>query len=62
MLVLTRRIGETLMIADDVQVTILGVKGKQVRIGIGAPRSVVVLRKELHEHRDKGGNQKTNQS
>ena len=62
MLVLTRRIGETLMIADDVQVTVLGIKGKQVRIGIGAPRSVVVLREELHARRRGGGNQKTNKS
>ncbi len=49
MLILTRRIGETLMIGDDVTVSVLQVKGKQVRIGINAPRSVAVHREEIYE-------------
>ena len=47
MLVLTRRIGETLRIADDILVTIVDVKGNQVRLGIDAPADVTVLREEL---------------
>lgn len=46
MLILTRRVGETLMIGDDVTVTVLGVKGNQVRIGINAPKTVSVHRKK----------------
>jgi carbon storage regulator len=49
MLILTRRVGETLMIGDDVTVTILGVKGHQVRIGINAPKSTPVHREEIYE-------------
>ena len=48
MLVLTRRIGETLVINDNVAVTVLGVKGSQVRIGITAPPEVSVNREEIH--------------
>lgn len=49
MLVLMRRIGETLVIGDDVTVTVLGIKGNQVRIGINAPKKVPVHREEVYE-------------
>jgi len=49
MLILTRRVGETVMIGDDVTVTILGVKGNQVRVGINAPKNVSVHREEIYE-------------
>ena len=49
MLILTRRIGETVMIGDEVTITILGVKGNQVRVGINAPKSVAVHREEIYE-------------
>jgi carbon storage regulator len=51
MLILTRRVGETLMIGPDVTVTVVGVKGSQVRIGIAAPKSVVVDRQEIFERK-----------
>ena len=47
MLILTRRVGETLIIGDDVVITILGVKGNQVRIGINAPKEVSIHREEI---------------
>lgn len=49
MLILTRRVGETLMIGDDVTVTVLGVKGNQVRLGCNAPRHIAVHREEIFE-------------
>jgi carbon storage regulator len=49
MLILTRMLGETVMVGNDVTVTIIGVKGAQVRLGINAPKDVAVHRKEIHE-------------
>lgn len=49
MLILTRRVGEAVMIGDEVTVTILGVKGNQVRVGINAPKHVAVHREEIFE-------------
>lgn len=48
MLILTRRVGEVLMIGDDVNITVLGVKGNQVRIGVNAPKDVAVHREEIY--------------
>ena len=48
MLILTRRVGETIMVGDDVTVTVLGVKGNQMRLGVNAPKSVEVQREEIY--------------
>ena len=57
MLILTRRVGEVLMIGDEVSVTVLGVKGHQVRIGINAPKDVAVHREEIYLHIQKEQNE-----
>jgi carbon storage regulator len=56
MLILTRRIGETLMVGDDVTITVLGVKGNQVRIGVNAPKDVAVHREEIYQRIQKERN------
>jgi carbon storage regulator len=60
MLILTRRVGETLMVGDEVSITVLGVKGNQVRIGVNAPKHVAVHREEIYQRiqsEKKQGNQ-----
>ncbi|MFD2436377.1 carbon storage regulator CsrA [Modicisalibacter luteus] len=54
MLILSRRVGETMMIGDDIAVTVLSVKGNQVRIGIKAPKDVAVHREEIFERIQQG--------
>ncbi|MGH8603865.1 MAG: carbon storage regulator CsrA [Gammaproteobacteria bacterium] len=49
MLILTRRVGESLMIGDDVSITVLGIKGNQVRLGVNAPKEISVHREEIYQ-------------
>ena len=57
MLILTRRVGESLMIGDDVNVTVLGIRGNQVRVGVNAPKDIAVHREEIYDRiqREKAG-------
>ena len=59
MLILTRKVGETLMIGDEIEVTILSLKGNQVRIGVNAPKDVPVHREEIYDRikREQAGNE-----
>jgi len=61
MLILTRRVGETLMVGDDVTVTVLGVKGNQVRIGVNAPKDVSVHREEIYQRIQREKSQEADQ-
>lgn len=55
MLILTRKVGETLMVGDEITITVLGVKGNQVRIGVNAPRDVAVHREEIYNRIQEDG-------
>ncbi|CAL4322235.1 Carbon storage regulator [Buchnera aphidicola (Pterocallis alni)] len=49
MLILTRRVGETIIISDNITITVLGVKGNQIRIGINAPKNISIYREEIYQ-------------
>lgn len=62
MLILTRRVGESLMVGDQVRVTILAIKGQQVRVGVQAPKTIAVHRKEIYERIKRGQEESTSES
>ena len=62
MLILTRRVGESLRIGDEVSVTVLGIKGSQVRIGVNAPKSISVHREEVYERINEENSENTDNS
>ena len=61
MLILTRRVGESLMVGDDITITVLGVKGNQVRIGVSAPKDVAVHREEIYNRIQHGQDEEKTQ-
>lgn len=62
MLILTRKVGETLIIGDDIVITVLGVKGNQVRIGINAPKEVSIHREEIYNRIHQSSDKKNDET